>query len=46
MAKEDFIEKITKITPQQINKIIEEKGKKPRLINLFVKVEEKNNNKK
>lgn len=41
MAKEDFIKKITKVTPQQLNKIIEEKGKKPKLIKLFVKVEDK-----
>lgn len=36
MSKESFIEKLTKITPQELNKIIEEKGKKPRLRDLFV----------
>lgn len=45
MVKEDFLRKLTNITPQQLNKIIEEKGKKPKLINVFVKVEDKNNKK-
>lgn len=40
MKKEDFLKKITNVTPQQLNKIIEEKGKKPKLIDIFVKVEE------
>lgn len=43
MAKEDFIKKLTNVTPQQLNKIIEEKGKKPKLIELFVRVEKNKN---
>lgn len=46
MSKEDFIKKLTNISPEQLNTIIEEKGKKPKLIKLLVKVDKERNTKK
>lgn len=43
MEKESFLKLITNLSPQELNKLIEEKGKKPRLIPLFRKVEENKN---
>lgn len=40
MEKESFLKLITNLSPQELNKLIEEKGKKPRLIPLFKKVDE------
>lgn len=32
MSKENFIQKLKDITPEQLNRIIEEKGKEPKML--------------
>lgn len=39
--KEDFLNMLTNITQEQINKIIEEKGKSPKLISPIVFISNK-----
>lgn len=46
MTKKSFIQKLINATPEQLNKIIEEKGKKPKLINVFVEKDKNTNTKK
>lgn len=36
MGKETFIKRLSRLTPNEINELIEEKGKKPKLRNPFV----------
>lgn len=36
--KSEFIEKLTNMTPEQINLFIQQKGKKPNLINAIIKI--------
>ena len=38
VKKKNFIELLSKMTPEDINNLIKEKGKKPKLIKPFIKV--------
>lgn len=35
-TKEDFVYTLSRMTPQEINKLIEEKGKQPRAISFII----------
>jgi len=41
LKKDNFIERLKNITPEQINKIIEDKGKKPKKIRPIIFYDEK-----
>lgn len=45
MKKSEFIAELSKLTPQEINKLIETKGKESRKISPFVYIENPNNKK-
>ena len=36
--KDEFIKKLASMTPEDINQLIKEKGKKPKLVKPFIKV--------
>ncbi len=46
MDKDDFIEFLASATPEEVNALIEEKGKPRKLINPIIFFDDKKNNKK
>lgn len=45
MGKENFINKLANLSHEDINRLIQEKGKKPKVIRIFVKEDTTNNQK-